>query len=99
MSNPSTDQQNFQPSPYPDWYKDGSIMGLIITIISFFILMFISMLYGLLGSLFSLIIAIFSKKYKSRIPIYSIIITAIAFVAEFIFVGIKFYEWYSAAFP
>ncbi|MHA1473803.1 MAG: hypothetical protein ACTSPA_06955 [Promethearchaeota archaeon] len=99
MSYPSNDNQNIQPNSYPVWYKDGSILSLIITIISFFILMFISMLYGLLGSLLSLIIAILSKKYKSRIPIYSIIITAIAFVAEFIFVGIKFNEWYTAAFP
>ena len=99
MSYPSTDQQNIQPNPHPDWYKDGSILSLIITFISFFIIMFNSMLIGLIGSLISLIIAVRSKKFKSRIPIYSIIFTAIAFVVEIIFVGIRFYEAYTAAFP
>jgi len=38
--NTSANQQYIQQNPYPDWYKDGSIMGLILGVISFFIFWF-----------------------------------------------------------
>ena len=86
--NTSANQQYIQQSPYPDWYKDGSIMGLFLVIISFVILWYLSTLFGLLLGLVALIIVVNSKKHNGRIFLLSIILTVIVFVIEVIITGI-----------
>lgn len=85
--NTSTNQQYIQQSPHPDWYKDGSIMGLILTVIGFIIFWGFSMLFGLILSLVSLILAATSKKRNGRIFLLSTILTTIVFVIEIIIGG------------
>ena len=94
MSYPSTDQQNIQPSPYPDWYKDRSILALILIVISGIFIFYISILFGLLISLISVIVAVLSKKQQGRIALLSIILTSIVLIVEIIFVGNLLYQMY-----
>ena len=89
--NVSNDQSYNQLSPYPDWYKDGSIMGLILVIISFIILWYFSTLFGLLLGLISLIIVVASKKRNGRIFLLSTILTVIVFVIEIILAGLTLF--------
>ncbi|MHA1473802.1 MAG: hypothetical protein ACTSPA_06950 [Promethearchaeota archaeon] len=86
-NNTSANQQYIQQNPFPDWYKDGSIMGLILVVISFIIFWSFSMLFGWLLGLVSLIIAATSKKRNGRIVLLSTILTTIVFVIEIIIGG------------
>ena len=85
--NTSANQQYIQQNPHPDWYKDGSIMGLILVVISFIIFWSFSMLFGCFLGLVSLIIAATSKKRNGRIFLLSTILTTIVFVIEIIIGG------------
>jgi hypothetical protein len=80
--NVSNAQQYNQQNPYPDWFRDGSIIGLILGVISLIIFWAISMLFGLILCLISLIFAATSKKHNGRIFLLSTILTIIFFVIE-----------------
>jgi hypothetical protein len=86
MSYPSTDQQNIQPSLYPDWYQDGSIIGLFLAIISMVIFWYVNTLFGFGMCFIALIIVVLSKKNQGRITIISIILSTIVFAVEIIFI-------------
>jgi len=89
--NISNAQQYNQQLPYPDWFRDGSIIGLILAVISFIIFwvfpMLIGLILGLILGLVSLILAATSKKHNGRIFLVSTILTTILFVIEFIVAG------------
>ena len=85
--NVSNAQQYNQQNLYPDWFRDGSVIGLILGIISLIIFWSLSMLFGLILCLVSLILAATSKKHNGRIFLLSTILTAIFFGIEIIVAG------------
>lgn len=85
--NVSNAQQFNQQNLYPDWFRDGSIIGLILGVISFIIFWANSMLLGLILGLVSLILAATSKKHNGRIFLLSTILSTIFFVIEIIVAG------------
>ena len=85
-SSSQTNQEYIQPNLQPNWYQDGSIIGLFLAIISMVIFWYVNTLYGFGMCFIALIIVILTRKNQGRITIISIVLSTIVFAFEIFFI-------------
>jgi hypothetical protein len=75
--------RNYAPQPtQPEWYLDGSIIGLLLALLGFYLIWDISLLLGIVLGLAAIILGVNSKKKNGRISTFTIIIASILFAIE-----------------